>query len=103
MTKIKLNNPDTLPLQKSCVCGPQSGDMFQINYEVNNTEITGQLFWTSLIFLGGRSGIIWNKIFMIPVFFTSVIHDTYKDFLPDSWFTKKFDHPIDLIIFSVAT
>ena len=40
---------------------------------------------------GGRSGIIWNLIFMIPVVFTSMIHDSYKNFLPDSWFTKTFD------------
>ena len=28
---------------------------------------------------------------MIPVVFTSMIHDSYKNFLPDSWFTKTFD------------
>ena len=41
--------------------------------------------------IGGRSGIIWILIFMIPVVFTSMIHDSYKKFLPDSWFTKTFD------------
>ena len=40
---------------------------------------------------GGRREIIWNLIFMIPVVFTSMIHDSYKNFLPDSWFTKTFD------------
>ena len=65
--------------------------------------VPDQLFWTSLIFLGGRSGIIWILIFMIPVVFASMIHDSYENVLPVSWFTKNFDHPIDLMIFSVAT
>ena len=29
---------------------------------------------------------------MIPVVFTSKIHDSYKNFLLDSWFTKTFHH-----------
>ena len=39
--------------------------------------------------IGGRSGIIWILIFMIPVVFASVIHDTYKN--SDSWSTKTSD------------
>ena len=31
---------------------------------------------------------------MIPVVFTSMIHNSYKNFLPDSWFTKTFDHHV---------
>ena len=42
--------------------------------------------------IGGRSGIIWVLIFMIPVVFASKIHDSYKNFLLDSWFTKTFHH-----------
>ena len=42
--------------------------------------------------LGGRSGIIWILIFMIPAIFASMIHDSYKNFLPDSLFTKTIDH-----------
>ena len=38
---------------------------------------------------GGKSGIIW--IFVIPVVFISMIHDSYNNFLSDSWFTKLFD------------
>ena len=41
--------------------------------------------------IAGRSGIIWILIFLIPVAFTSMIHDSYKNFLPDSWFTKTFN------------
>ena len=41
--------------------------------------------------IGGRSGIIWILIFMIPVVFTSMIHDSCETFLPDSWLTKTFD------------
>ena len=50
--------------------------------------------------LESRGGIIWILIFTIPVAFASMIHDSYKNFLPDSWFTKTFDH---VLIFSVAT
>ena len=43
------------------------------------------MYWTSV---GGRSGIIWILIFMIPSVFASMIHDSYKNLLPDSLFTK---------------
>ena len=39
----------------------------------------------------GRSGIIWILIFLIPIAFMSMIHDSFKNFLPDSWFTKTSD------------
>ena len=42
--------------------------------------------------IGGRSGIIWILIFMIPVVFASMIYDSYKNFLPDPWFTKTLDY-----------
>ena len=45
-----------------------------------------------IIWFGGRSGIIWILIFMIPAVFASMIHDSYKNFLPDSLFTKTIDH-----------
>ena len=40
--------------------------------------------------IGGRSGRIWVLMFMVPVVFASMIHDSYKNFLLDSWFTKTF-------------
>ena len=40
--------------------------------------------------VGGRNGIIWILIFMIPVIFATMIRDSIKNFLPDSWFTKTF-------------
>ena len=52
---------------------------------------------------GGRGGIIWILIFMIPLIFASLINDSYKNFLPDSRLTKTFWSPIDFIIFAVAT
>ena len=42
--------------------------------------------------IGDRSGMIWILIFMIPVVFASMIHNSRKNYLPDSWFTKTFDH-----------
>ena len=57
------------------------------------------MFWKHLMvssprfqIIGAWSGIIWILIFMIPVVFASMIHDSYKNFPPDSWFTKTSDH-----------
>ena len=41
-------------------------------------------------------------MFMIPAVFASMIHDSYKNFLPDLLFTKTIESFIDLMIFSVA-
>ena len=51
LTQIKLNkNP--------AYGGTSQVNTFKINYEVNNTEITRQLFWTSLIFPPSFSPLI---------------------------------------------
>ena len=53
--------------------------------------------------IAGRSGIIWILIFLIPVAFTSMIHDSYKNFLPDSWFTKNSDECyLSLVLYSFS-
>ena len=49
--------------------------------------------WPSIVGItkiGGRSGIIWTLIFMIPVVFASMIHNSFKN--SDLWFTKTSDH-----------
>ena len=46
-----------------------------------------------ILSIGGRSGIIWILIFIIPVVFTSMIHDSYENFLPEE------DFWLHLIIF----
>ena len=53
---------------------------------------TGESYLSFILFFGGRSGIIWILIFMIPAVFASMIHDSYKNFLPDSLFAKTIDY-----------
>ena len=51
---------------------PSQVNMFHINYEVNNAEITGQLFWTSLIFPPRTSPDGYQKTFYrLPRLFLS--------------------------------
>ena len=49
--------------------------------------------WPSIVGItkiGGRSGIIWTLIFMIPVVFASMIHNSFKN--SDLWFMKTSGH-----------
>ena len=46
-----------------------------------------------ILSIGGRSEIIWILIFIIPVVFTSMIHDSYENFLSEE------DFWLHLIIF----